>query len=100
MDLRIPSGSLQYVTMPITAAEDPTSLLVSMAVMPRGVEPEAGDFKTASWAEGAPYRCQVLIGPGSPGVGELDEGTYRLWAKVTAIPEIPVMASTNCLVIT
>lgn len=100
MDLRIPSTSLQYVTMPITAASDPTSLLVSMAVMPRGEEPEAGDFKTASWAAGQPYRCQVLIGPGSPGVGVLVEGTYRLWAKITATPEIPVLAATNYLVIT
>lgn len=99
MDLRIPSGSLQYVTMPISSTSDPTSLLVSMAVMPRGVEPEAGNFKTAAWASGTPYRCQILIGPGST-VGALTEGTYRLWAKVTAIPEIPVMASTNCLVIT
>lgn len=99
MDVRIPSGSLQYVTMPIRTAADPTSLLVSMAVMPRGVEPEVGNFKTASWAPGLPYRCQILIGPGST-VGELDEGTYRLWVKVTAIPEIPVLASTNYLVIT
>lgn len=102
MDIRIPSTSTQLVQMRITADVDPTATLVSMAVMPLGVEPEAAHFKTASWVPdqtSSPYRCQVLIGPGST-VGELDEGVYRLWAKVTAIPEVPVLPATNCLRIT
>ena len=99
MDIRIPSTSVQLVQMRINTTTDPTSNLVSMAVMPRGTEPEAGDFKTASWAAGTPYKAQVLIGPSSS-VGVLAEGVYKMWTKVTAIPEIPVLESTNCLVIT
>lgn len=98
-DLRIPSTSVQYVQMRVDTTVNPTSNLVSMAVTPRGTEPVAGDFKTATWAAGTPYKAQVLIGTGSS-VGVLAEGVYQVWVKVTATPEIPVMQSTNCLRIT
>jgi hypothetical protein len=104
MDVVVPSSSLLFHSMPVssTTVPDPTSKLVSMAVMPLGQEPEAADFKTASWMTlpaGVTARCQLLIGPAST-VGELPEGVYRLWAKVTATPEIPVLPATNCLRIT
>lgn len=99
-DLRIPSTSVQYVQMRVDTTTDPTGLLVSMAVTPRGTEPTAGDFRTAAWTAGTPYKAQVLIGTAASGIGVLTEGTYQVWVKVTSTPEIPVMCSTNCLRIT
>jgi len=100
-DIRIRSGSKQKVFMEvITSAENHTSLLVSMAVMPRGQEPEAGNFKTAAWRTDLPFKAaEVMIGPDSD-VGPLAEGTYKMFTKVTAIPEEPLMESLNCVVIT
>lgn len=101
MDVRIPSSSVILYRQQVTAAEDPTSLLVSMAVMPYDEEPEAADFKTAAWiTEGSSHYAVVLIGQVGTGIGVLTEGIYRSWVKVTDIPEIPVLPSTNYLVIT
>lgn len=101
MDVRIPSSSVILYRHQVTASEDPTSNLVSIAVMPYGVEPGAGDFKTAAWlTEGANRYAVVLIGQAGTGIGVLTEGIYKSWVKVTATPEIPVLESTNYLVIT
>lgn len=101
MDVRIPSSSVVLYRHQVSAAADPTSLLVSMAVMPYGVEPEPGDFKTAAWlTEGGTHYAVALLGQTGTGIGPLAEGIYRSWVKVTATPEIPVLSSTNYLVIT
>lgn len=101
MDIRVESSSTQYVWMRVnTTLSDVSGLLVSMAVMPRGQDPEAGDFKTATWKTGLPFKAaQVMVGPTSA-VGVLAEGVYKMFTKVTASPEVPVLESTNCLVIT
>lgn len=100
-DVRIASSSRVIYRHEITAAEDPTGLSVSMAVMPYGDEPEAADFKTAAWlTEGGRHFAIVLIGDPATGIGALVEGIYKSWVKITDIPEIPVLESTNYLVIT
>lgn len=101
MDVRIPSSSIVIYRHEVTAADNPTSLPVSMAVKPYGEEPVAGDFKTASWLlEGGRYYATVLIGQSGSGIGPLPEGIYKSWVKVTDTPEIPVLESVNYLVIT
>lgn len=101
MDVRIPSSSVVLYRHRVSAPADPTGNLVSMAVMPYGEEPAAGDFKTAAWlTEGGAYYAVILVGQVGTGIGALTEGIYRSWVKITAIPEIPVLESTNYLVIT
>lgn len=101
MDVRIPSSSVVLYRQQVNSADDPTSLPVSMAVMPFGEEPEAGDFRTAAWlTEGTTNYAVVLIGQVGTGIGVLPEGIYKSWVKVTGTPEIPVLESTNYLVIT
>lgn len=100
-DVRIPSSSVVIYRHQVSAADDPTSLPVSMAVMPHGEEPEAGDFRTAVWlTEDGKHFAAVLVGDPSSGIGVLTEGIYKSWVKVTDIPEVPVLESTNYLVIT
>lgn len=101
MDVRIPSSSVVLYRQQVTAATSPTANVVSMAVMPYDEEPEAADFKTAAWVtEGTSYYAVALIGQVGTGIGVLTEGIYKSWVKVTATPEIPVLPSTNYLVIT
>lgn len=100
-DVRIPSSSVVIYRQQVTAATDPTSLPVSMAVMPHDEEPEAGDFRTAAWlTEDGKHYATALIGDPLTGIGVLTEGIYRSWVKVTATPEVPVLPSTNFLFIT
>lgn len=97
-DLRIPQASKQYIYAPVTAASSPTSLPVSIAIVTRGVEPVSGDFKAAEWEPGT-TKARLLIGPGSPVVGELAPGNYTVWVKVDGPTEDPVMRVPNTLVI-
>jgi hypothetical protein len=101
VDVRIPSSSVVLYRHRVSAAADPISNLVSMAVVPYDEEPEAADFKTAAWiTEGGAYYAVALVGQVGTGIGALTEGIYRSWVKITATPEIPVLPSTNYLVIT
>ena len=100
-DVRIPSSSIVRYRQSVNAADDPTGLLVSMAVKPYNEEPVAGDFKTAAWlTEDGRHYAVVLIGQVGTGIGVLGEGIYKSWVKITDTPEIPVLPSTNYLVIT
>lgn len=100
-DVRVPSSSKILYRQEVNAAEDPTSLLVSMAAKLYGEEPEAADFKTAAWLlENGRYYAVALLGDPVVGLGVLTEGIYKTWVKVTATPEIPVLESVNYLVIT
>lgn len=86
-------SSLEELLTPITASADPTAYGVRVAVIPDGVRPQAADWHTATWVTigGIPHAV-LLVGPG--GVIELEPGTYRTWAEITAPPEKPVLVST------
>jgi hypothetical protein len=100
-DVRIPSSSIVLYRHEVEAAENPTSLPVSMAVKPYGEEPVAADFKVAAWlTEDGRYYAVILIGQTGTGIGPLTEGIYKSWVKITDTPEIPVLESVNYLVIT
>lgn len=96
--LTIPTGSLEYVRVPVYAEAagaqvDPTGDTVQMAFMPGSQTPEAGDWKSATWDSDtsttpATYRAQCLIGPS--GTVTLNRGTYTVWVKITDSPEVPV----------
>jgi hypothetical protein len=90
------SLSLQYVPVQITVQVGvPTGDTVQFAFTTGGADPQAGDWKTASWATnitGLPngvYIAQCLVGPG--GAVQLAAGTYQIWVKITDNPEVPVL---------
>lgn len=70
--------------------KDPTVDAVSMAFVPVGTEPAAGDYKVCSWftdtATGFHYAV-ALVGPA--GTFALGRGVYQAWLKFTDNPEIP-----------
>jgi hypothetical protein len=84
----IPSSSVEYVSVPVTG-DYTESMTVQMAIVAYGVEPGTSDWKTAAWDDG---NARILLGAGTA-VGELDEGMYGVWVKVTATGEAPVMYS-------
>lgn len=85
--LTIPSVSREFLHVPVTGGSPSTP--VELAVIPAGQEePGPSDWRSALW-DGATAR--LLIGPG--GTLELPDGTYRVWVRVTASPEIPVIRS-------
>jgi hypothetical protein len=83
--LRIPSTSKEYLKIPVTGAD--SDMPVEIAVVAATVEePAAGDWKTAAW-DGTD--AKVLIGPGTSLA--LANGIYRVWVRITATPELPVV---------
>jgi hypothetical protein len=88
--LAIPAQSKEYLKLPVTSPDSVAVLAVHMAVLPRGQDPGDNDWKTAEWVSSA-TTVRILIGPGSPDIGQLGEGIYVPWVKVTANPEIPVL---------
>jgi hypothetical protein len=88
--LAIPAQSKEYLKLPVTSPDSVAGLPVRMAVLPRGQDPGEDDWKTAEWVSGA-TAARILIGPGSPDIGQLGEGIYVPWVKVTASPEVPVL---------
>lgn len=97
--LEISVLSLAYVRIGIRlrqagATVDPTGFTVQLAFPATGVSPVSGDWKTASWETDATltpdaYCARCLVGPA--GTVTLAAGTYDVWAKITASPEIPVI---------
>lgn len=87
------ASSLQYVNVIVTALDrNPTTDTVAMAFTAPGVDPQAGDWRSATWNTtvtlGAnQYMAQCLVGPG--GTVTLPIGQYQYWVKVTDNPEIP-----------
>lgn len=78
-----------------------TGYTVTVAVLPVATEdPSDSDFKAASWQTGPKGTFAVLlVGPGSA-VGTLTAGTtYKVWAKITASPEVPVVKSPDRLIV-
>lgn len=86
--LVVPSVSLEYLHIPVTGATGAQP--VELAVIDAGTEePAAGDWMPADAWDGT--TAKLLIGPG--GTLELTDGTYRVWVRVTASPEVPVIRS-------
>lgn len=97
-DVRISRQSTQYIYAPVTAATDPTALPVSIAIVAVGVEPQLADWKAADW-EPDTTQARILVGPGSPVIGQLAVGNYLVWVKVDGPVEDPVMKARSALVI-
>lgn len=104
-DRFVARDSIELVGVRITAttvagtAVVPTGYTVTVAVAPENTTPVAGDFKPATWQTGSRGTYAVLlVGTGST-VGVLAAGNYRLWAKIAASPETPVVRSLDRLII-
>ena len=86
--LTIPSISREYIHIPIGGGSMSTP--VEIAVIDDDTEePTEADWHNADVWDGT--TAKLLIGPG--GTLELDDGVYRVWVRVTATPEIPVIRS-------
>jgi hypothetical protein len=86
--LIVPSVSREYLHVPVSGAtaDEP----VELAVIDEGAEePAEGDWMPADVWDGT--TAKLLIGPG--GTLDLVDGTYRVWVRVTALPEVPVIRS-------
>lgn len=91
--------SLQYITVPVQAfqggtAYNPTGGTVQFAFVDNvGSLPTSGQWVNGSWITipnfNYPYSAQCLVGPG--GATAPTAGTYNVWIKVTATPEVPVL---------
>lgn len=86
--------SLEEVPVIVTppTAVDPTSDVVYMAFLssPPPAQPQSSDWQTATWLATPviPYTALCLVGPG--GTIQLTAGTWYVWIKISASPEIPV----------
>lgn len=91
--------SCQNLYVPVSAtvagaSYNPTSDTVQMAFMPQATQvPQNADWKTSTWTTSAvnvlyPYSATCLIGPG--GTVTLGVGTYVIYVKVAASPEVVV----------
>jgi hypothetical protein len=85
--LVIPSISKEYLSVPVAGTNLDGTEPVELAVIPVSTEePADDDWHTAAWVSG---EARVLIGPGT--ALDLANGTYRVWVRLTASPEIPVI---------
>lgn len=84
----ISSLSTEYVEVPIRHLDtDPTTYDVDMAFKTSG-EPELADWVTSIWeTRGTSYIARCLVGP--EGSTQLDDGSYDVWVRITATPELP-----------
>ena len=94
--ITISSLSTEYLQIPVTAPDNPTSDVVQFAFIPvmAARNPAEADWHAGAWATVTPfgntaYQAQILIGPENSGL-ELGVGTYVIWLSVTDSPEIPV----------
>jgi len=94
----VSSLTLEFVRVPVAAtksgvAYDPSADVVSLAFVPRGVDPQAADRHQGSWEPSGdpshPFSARILVGPG--GVVQLAAGTYSVWVKIADNPEVPVL---------
>lgn len=85
--------STEYLMTPISAGSgDPSSYPVQVAVLPDGDRPAVDDWHDATWdTDSGDHVAVLLVGP--EGVIDPGPGTYRTWVKITATPEVPVIAS-------
>lgn len=97
---RVSRLSREYVLVPVSATIegvtiDPTVYPVEVAVV-AGSPSSPGSWHTAEWdtdLAAAPdvHMAKLLVGPG--GVVAPGPGTYDVWVRVGANPELPVMHS-------
>lgn len=87
--IKIPSTSKQYITVPVTGTLTGTEPVHIAVIAATAEEPASGDWKTAVWDNNTD--AKILIGPGTSLA--LANGLYRVWVKVTASQEIPVIRS-------
>lgn len=97
--LQIPALSLQYVRVRVGSRQAGTAVdldgyTVQLAFTAVDVAPVSGDWKTGSWDTDTTtnpdtYHARCLVGPA--GAVTLTAGTYAVYVKVTATPEIPVL---------
>lgn len=87
---RIPSISLEYLKVPIAgpAGVDLDEFPVEFAIVDDGEIPASGDWEDGLWIGTS---AAVLIGPA--GTITLTPGTYDVYVRLTATPEIPVLES-------
>lgn len=86
--LCIPSGSKEYLHVPVTANASLAGYGVEMALVGYGAEPGSGDWKTAVWDS---TNAKMLIGLGTQTA--LIEGVYGVWVRITTAEERPVLYS-------
>lgn len=91
----IPRESHELVG-PITVSVDGTPTTdYQVQVVPDGDRPAADGWADPTTTDSKQY---VDVGPSSSNV--LDPGAYRIWAKVSASPEAPVLDDVGAIVIT
>lgn len=76
----IPASSTEYLHVPVTATPDGVNLTgvpVQIAVVAHRTNPADGEWRTASWTDGA---ARLLVGPGTDTV--LAPGDYRVWIHI------------------
>ncbi len=85
----IPSSSIEYIRVPITASVELNTQVVEMqltAKTPTGSPPQTPvAWQVAAWvgAAGTTRTCRSLFGP-------LTAGQYDAWVKIQDSPEAPV----------
>jgi hypothetical protein len=92
----ISSLSTEYVLIPVQFIDpvtggqiDPTGDVIVMAFTQGSVDPVGGDWVSATWRSGGPpYIAQTLVGPAGK---VLAKGGWKVWAKITSNPELPVL---------
>lgn len=105
-DVAVARDSVQLVGIQVSATTvagstvDPAIYEVAVAVLPYTTDdPSDGDFKTATWQSGTLGKyAAVMVGPGTT-IGALTPGRYRVWAKLTATPEVPVIRSPDHVIV-
>ena len=92
---RIPRESVELIG-PITVTEEEEVIeSFDVALLPVGTRPTEDDWAAPEVVESNYF---ILVGPGTD--LELDPGSYLLWARYTANPEIPVLNETGTIYIT
>lgn len=85
----IDRASVEYLKVPVTTPPDVTitNQTVELAVLPDTARPVEEDWNTGEWVDNV---ARILIGPGAL---PLEAGTYKVWVRVTDMPEIPVLTA-------
>ncbi|MFB7672929.1 hypothetical protein ACFC26_16125 [Kitasatospora purpeofusca] len=84
-------ASTEYLQIPVTAATDPTSYPVRIALIPSTTRPADADWHPATWTtiDDIPH-AQLLVGPDG-GVLTLAVGRWRPWLDIEAGTEHPII---------
>lgn len=91
--IAISSLSTEYLYVTVTAPADPTGSTIQFAIVAPGVEPSSwtsGAWHTAATSSTRGYTAtaKILVGPAGSIV--TSDGSWRVWVKVSASPDVPV----------